>query len=206
MTSVPGIDDMAIDVEALNRKYEEERDQRKRGDALGQFQPLQGRFAAFGQDPYAAHRRQRLRAGMLCAMLLAAATSAHAQDGRRTAIEATDAAFSAAVSRGDSKALAALYTVDGEVMPQGSDPIKGTDAIQKFLQEKIIGAGVAGATLKTLEVFGTGATASEVGAYEMRNKSGVVIDHGRYMVIWRQVDGVWKIHRDMFSSSGAPKP
>jgi Protein of unknown function (DUF2934) len=32
-----------------------------------------------------------------------------------------------------------------------------------------------------------------------------VIDHGRYLVIWRRVDGVWRIRRDTFSSSGAPK-
>jgi ketosteroid isomerase-like protein len=134
-----------------------------------------------------------------------AATAARAEDGPRASIEAENAAFSAAISRGDSKALAALYTADAQLMPQGSDPIKGTVAIRQFLQEKIIDAGVAGAVLKTLEVFGTGATVFEVGEYEMRGRSGNLLDHGKYMVVWLKVNGAWRLHRDMFSTSVAPK-
>jgi cyclohexanone monooxygenase len=50
-TSKPNTVD--IDVEALNRKYAEERDKRKRSDAMGQYQTLQGKFASFGHDPHA---------------------------------------------------------------------------------------------------------------------------------------------------------
>jgi cyclohexanone monooxygenase len=45
--------DIQIDVDALNKKYAEERDKRLRGDALNQFQELKGRFADFDTDPYA---------------------------------------------------------------------------------------------------------------------------------------------------------
>src|ERR1700678_1703453 len=50
-TSKP--EDVKIDLEALDRKYAEERDKRKRSDGLGQYQALQGKFAAFAQDPHA---------------------------------------------------------------------------------------------------------------------------------------------------------
>ena len=50
-TSKPG--DIEIDVEALDRKYAEERDKRRRGDALAQYQALQGKFAGFAADPHA---------------------------------------------------------------------------------------------------------------------------------------------------------
>jgi cyclohexanone monooxygenase len=53
LTSSSNIDDLEIDIEALDRKYVEERDKRKRSDAMRQYQPLQGRFATFAQDPHA---------------------------------------------------------------------------------------------------------------------------------------------------------
>jgi ketosteroid isomerase-like protein len=142
-----------------------------------------------------------VRGAILGMLLIAVTASVQAADGQKAAIEARDVEFSAALDKGDSHALAALYTSDGQILPQGSDAIKGNAAIQVFLQKYIIDAGVAGATLKTLEVFSADSTASEVGEYEMRNKAGVVIDHGKYMVVWRKVDGVWKIHRDMFATS-----
>lgn len=46
-------DDFEIDIEALDRRYAEERDKRLRGDATAQFAPLRQRFAAFATDPHA---------------------------------------------------------------------------------------------------------------------------------------------------------
>lgn len=42
-----------IDFEGLKAKYAEEREKRLRSDALGQYQPLTGKFATFGADPNA---------------------------------------------------------------------------------------------------------------------------------------------------------
>src|SRR5271155_664038 len=126
---------------------------------------------------------QRLPAAVLGALLLVAAASVQAKGDATSAIEAANAKFVAALTKGDSVALAALYADDAQLMPERSDPIKGRAAIQQFFKKDIIDAGVAGATLKTLEVFGTGSTATEVGEYDMRDKSGAVIDHGKYIVI-----------------------
>src|SRR5271170_4091272 len=82
---------------------------------------------------------------------------AHAE-GVRSDIEAANAEFSAAAAKGDGAALAALYAADGQVMPAGSDPIKGTDAIKKFWQGAL-DSGIAGIELTTVEVFGHGPTA-----------------------------------------------
>jgi len=51
--SDPNNDDFEIDVEALNRKFAEERNKRLRSDAMAQYQGLQGRFANFARDPHA---------------------------------------------------------------------------------------------------------------------------------------------------------
>jgi uncharacterized protein (TIGR02246 family) len=128
--------------------------------------------------------------------------TAHA-DGVRSAIEAANAQFSAAAAKGDGATLAALYSTDGQVMPAGSDPIRGTDAIQKFWQGAL-DSGVAAVGLKTIDVFGHGPTATEVGEYELRDKAGKILDHGKYIVVWRHSDGTWKLLRDMFSTNVPP--
>jgi ketosteroid isomerase-like protein len=124
-------------------------------------------------------------------------------DGVKGAIEAANAEFSATAAKGNGAALAALYAPDAQVMPAGSDPIRGADAIQKFWQGAL-DSGVAAIGLKTIEVFGHGPTATEVGAYELRDKAGKVLDHGKYIVIWQHADGHWKLLRDMFSTNIPP--
>ena len=121
----------------------------------------------------------------------------------RAAIEAADAKFSALVAQGDGAALARLYAKDGAVMPAGSAPIHGTEAIAKFWQSALA-SGVAAVELKTVEVYGQGVTATEVGEYALHDKVGKVLDRGKYIVIWRHEDGQWKLLRDMFSTNEPP--
>ena len=67
----------------------------------------------------------------------------------------------------------------------GSDPIKGAQAIQKFWQGAL-DSGITGVGLTTVDLFGRGPTATEVGQYELRDKAGKVLDHGKYIVVWRK--------------------
>ena len=64
-------------------------------------------------------------------------------DEVRSGIEAANAEFSAIAAKGDGAGLAALYSADGQVLPAGSDPIKGPQAIQKFWQGAL-DSGIAG--------------------------------------------------------------
>jgi uncharacterized protein (TIGR02246 family) len=137
---------------------------------------------------------------LLACMSLASAAYA---DGVKAAIEAANAQFSAAAAKGDGAAIAALYEADGQVMPAGSDPIRGTEAIRKYFQGAI-DSGVAAVGLKTIEVYGHGPTATEVGEYELRDKADKVLDHGRYIVIWRHAGGKWKLLRDIFTTNIPP--
>ena len=144
--------------------------------------------------------------GLICTVTFFAGmclTPAAYADAVKAGIEAANAQFSAAAAKGDGAALAALYSPDGPVMPAGSDPIRGTEAIQKFWQ-RALDSGVATIGLKTIEVFGHGPTATEVGEYELRDKAGKNLDHGKYIVVWQHVDGQWKLLRDMFSTNVSP--
>ena len=75
----------------------------------------------------------------------------------------------AAVARGDAAHVAAMYAADARVMPAGSEPIQGADAILKFWQSALTGIG--GVALKTVDLFVQGSMATEVGQYELRDKA-----------------------------------
>src|SRR5580658_5548874 len=144
--------------------------------------------------------------GLFCTVTFLASmglTPAVYADGVKAGIEAANAQFSAAAAKGDGAALASLYSPQGQVMPPGSAPIRGTEAIQKFWQGAF-DSGVGAVGLKTLEVFGHGPTATEVGEYELHDKTGKPLDHGKYIVVWQHADGQWKLLRDMFSTNVAP--
>lgn len=144
------------------------------------------------------HNNTRIIAALACLCTLAAG-AARAEDVR-AAVKAGNGAMQAAVAKGDAAALAALYAPDGEVMPVGLAPVKGTEALQKFWGG-IVAAGISGVTLKTLELYPAGSTATEVGEYALSDKAGKPLDHGRYVVIWKKIDGQWKLLRDIFATS-----
>ena len=121
----------------------------------------------------------------------------------RNAIEAANEIFVSLFSQGDAAGLAALYATDGQVLPPNADFVAGPAAIQGFWQA-VINSGLKGATLETLEVEQLGDTAIEVGKYQLMLEGGQVADFGKYIVVWKQEGGQWKLRRDIFNSSRAP--
>jgi uncharacterized protein (TIGR02246 family) len=121
----------------------------------------------------------------------------------REAIAAAKEAFLAALNRGDAAALAALYTENGQVLPPNSDFVTGKEAIQGFWQAGI-DRGFKTATLEAVEVEDHGDTAIEVGNHTFLGSEGQVLAKGKYIVIYKQEEGEWKLHRDIFNSSMPP--
>jgi ketosteroid isomerase-like protein len=116
------------------------------------------------------------------------------------AIVAANEIFMVNFSRGDAAGLAALYTENAKFLPPNSDFVSGKEAIQTALQG-LIDSGLKTLKLETLEVEGYGDTASEVGKYILGGEDNEVMDEGKYIVIWKQEAGQWKLHRDMINSS-----
>jgi ketosteroid isomerase-like protein len=61
--------------------------------------------------------------------------------------------------------------------------------------------GITAAKLETVEAEGHGNTVNEVGKYTLQGAGDEVLDTGKYVVIWQQEAGQWKIHRDIWNSS-----
>jgi uncharacterized protein (TIGR02246 family) len=124
--------------------------------------------------------------------------------GIREAIEAADENFMAAFNRGDAGGLADLYTQNGQLLPTGSDFVTGKTAIQAFWQGAM-DMGIKTARLETIEAEEYAGTAIEIGKYTLSGETGNIMDRGKYVVIWKQEGGQWKLHRDIWNSSLTPE-
>ena len=118
----------------------------------------------------------------------------------RGAIAAGVESVMAAVKRGDAAGLAALYTENAQVLPPNGDFVTGKQAVQGFWQA-VMDMGIKEAKIEILEVEGHGDTATEVSTFTLLGEGGQELDRGKYIVIWRQEEGQWKLHRDIFNSS-----
>jgi ketosteroid isomerase-like protein len=115
-------------------------------------------------------------------------------------IEAANVIFVETFATGDAVALTALYTDDAQVFPTGIDIVSGKKAIEAYWKAGMQ-AGLGKITLTTLEAEQHGDTAIEVGQAELFDTKGTRLDRAKYIVVWKRVDGVWKLHRDIFNSN-----
>jgi ketosteroid isomerase-like protein len=118
----------------------------------------------------------------------------------RSEIEAGNRLFMEAFGLADAAGVARLYTVSAQLLPAHSDFVEGPTAIQRFWQGAM-DMGLTEAVLETLEVEGHGDTAHEIGRYTLKTGTGEVADSGKYLVVWKQEGGVWKLHRDIWTTS-----
>jgi uncharacterized protein (TIGR02246 family) len=110
-------------------------------------------------------------------------------------------AFVTAFAKGDAQAVAGLYASRAQVFPPHSDVLESADTIRAFWQG-VMDMGVREATLETVDIEPVSDTmAIERGRYTLSLESGALADAGKYLVVWTQQDGVWKIYRDIWNTN-----
>ena len=118
----------------------------------------------------------------------------------RSQIERANEKFMETYNRGDAEGMAALYTQDGMVLPPNGDFVEGRQQIQAFWQA-IMDMGIKSIKLQIREVEQHENTAYEVSRATLSDENGQTLDQAKYIVIWKQENGQWKLHRDIFNSS-----
>ena len=121
----------------------------------------------------------------------------------RGQIGAANAEFMAACKRGDAAGMAAAYTTDALLMPPHSDFVRGAAAIRVFWQG-IIDLGLRDVKLETEDVQPQGEVLIEVGRYTLRVPTGATVDTGKYLVVWKNERGGWRLDRDIWTTSQPP--
>jgi ketosteroid isomerase-like protein len=109
--------------------------------------------------------------------------------------------FENALKKGDSLKLGNLYTIDAEILNNGSPSTVGRDNIIKnfgsMIRDSITGSG-----FKTSGLWGNDKLLVEQGTGFWAHANGKVVSRGRYLVVWKKDDGKWKIFRDTYFSDG----
>ena len=117
------------------------------------------------------------------------------------ALDAATEAWIDAFNRGDAAAIAAIHSADAQIMPPNGNSIEGRAAIQAFWQG-FIDTGVK-ASLTAIEITVEGDMGYKVGTFRILDAGGSELDHGKYIEVWRFMDGKWQFHRDIWNSSVA---
>jgi ketosteroid isomerase-like protein len=114
-------------------------------------------------------------------------------------ISAVQQRFLRLFAANDLEGIGDCYTQDAQMLVANMDSICGRAAIRSVFKF----TAVRGHTLEfqTRELDVVGEIAIDVGTYARRRADGSLFDRGKYMVVWKRVEGEWKIHRDMFSTS-----
>lgn len=115
-------------------------------------------------------------------------------------IRRTNDLFEANFERGDAAALASLYTPTGLLMPTGMEAIQGAAGIQAFW-EGAMRMGIKQVKLQTQEIEELADTAIELGHYTLLGPDAQPVDHGKYLVVWKEDQGQWRLHQDIWNSS-----
>ncbi len=121
--------------------------------------------------------------------------------------KATRNVWQSAYDAKDPAASAAIYAEDGALLPPNSETISSRAAIEAYLTESLASGISVG--LKDTEVFAHGDVGYVAGTYTSTDAGGATVDKGKYVEIWRQVDGEWQIYRAIWNSNlplAAPEP
>ena len=102
------------------------------------------------------------------------------------------------VDKGDFAALARVYTKNAIILPPGAEMITGLAPIQEFWKQAAVALGVKSLRLHSVSVDVLGDTAYEIGRAEITTGAGAV--SVKYVVVWKQEDGSWKWHVDIWNA------
>jgi len=122
----------------------------------------------------------------------------------RQLIEEVNIKFGEAVRSGDASTLASYYTEDATLLPPPNAPIiKGRGGIETYWATGFQ-MGLRDVVLTTVEVMAMNDMVCEIGEADATfQPEGMdeFKDKGKYLVIWKNVDGAWKLHVDIYNSS-----
>jgi uncharacterized protein (TIGR02246 family) len=149
---------------------------------------------------------------LAAAVVLAFGSSGFAQPAKdgavRAAIEKQNAAFSAALARGDAAGLAAAYDEDAIVFPPDAEMVRGRTAIEALMKGLLAG-GVKSLDLSVVDVRSSGGLAVETGTGVLKVQAAGGAEQSqsiKYVVVWKQqTDGSWKLYRDIWNGAPATK-
>lgn len=118
-------------------------------------------------------------------------------------IASIDQQFMSTFSNLDAEGIAEFYSQNALLLPPNHPVVLGKKNIQKFWKQ-VFNIGIVEVTLQTVEFeeFGN-SVALQYGKYGLYNATGVPLDEGKYLMVWKEVEKRWFIQKDMWNSDNA---
>ena len=108
------------------------------------------------------------------------------------------------VFRNGTVGITHLYTSDAELYPPHADVVKGNTSIEP-VWKGAFEAGVKSVSLETVSADPAGDNVIETGRYTLSGADGQLVDIGKYIVVWKQEKGDWKLYLDIWNTNQAAK-
>ena len=121
-------------------------------------------------------------------------------DESRNAYSSICEQFTKLYNRGDAEGLAPLYSEDAKILSPNMDFVEGKNAIQAFWQGALE-MGVKSFKSEIIETDSSGNLGYLVGKYTLYGSENQELDQGKYISVCKNIDGKWKVHRDIYNSS-----
>ena len=105
---------------------------------------------------------------------------------------------------GDVATIDAMLAPDAKSYPPGAPAVSGLPALHDFTVE-YLEAGLTEFREETTDFYGNEEYVVDAGTYVVIYGPDNVTERGKYLNVWQQVDGEWKIKANMWNTS-APAP
>ena len=146
--------------------------------------------------------RNLLASWMGCAALLGIA-GCERPDAPETFPQAAADGWVAAFNSGDIDGLALMYSPDAEILPPDNPIVTGHEASVGYWQN--YNPGQVRLEISESETFAAGDYWLREGSYSAMYPVEGEPRVGKFMELWKKVDGAWVLHRHMWSPN-APQP
>lgn len=118
------------------------------------------------------------------------------------AIRQTTSTLESSFNAKDVDKILTLYTENSVFMPPNKPLLRGRGLLKGFY-EGLLNGGSKDLKITPADVAGHGPLAYESGSYSMMN--GKVPDRGKYLFVFRNMSGSWKIEYTSWSSDLPPQ-
>ncbi len=128
-------------------------------------------------------------------------------DSAQQEIDALNSQWVAAFKARDFATIESLMAPDSLLLTPGNPPIQGAKAVVETwkawgeLRNVTITFGA-----QRVEAAASGDLAYDYGSYNFAFDSdqGPFAEEGKYIVVWKKIDGAWKVAADIFNNNSAP--
>ena len=116
----------------------------------------------------------------------------------KASIQQSNIRFMNAFKENDSAEVANCFMKNGVIMIDGYPSIEGREAITHFFSQ-VMANGVKKYELETKNIWGDSSILVEEGVYKLTGKEKKEVGKGKYIVLWKQESGNWKMFRDIWA-------